>query len=427
MNKDKITKLAIGMEGGIDASKMFEVETSYDYIYLGSGESSIKKEDVAGLMKSIVESNSAAKKNELASWEAQILPCEHTLTLDQSAAAKIASKDLAKCGYCDLNTNLWICLHCGHLACGRKNFDGSGGNGHAVSHFEQTNHALVVKSGTISAEGEASVFCYLCDNNVRDDQLPSHLSILGIKVNEMTKTEKTMAEMELEANLNLTLSKAWEHGRVLIPVFGPKKTGLENIGNSCYLAAVVQCLANIPEVEQRYHKLASEHTDTCHLNPHECITCQACKLFSALVSGEYSIKKTDEIEIPSTGEKIMSDYQEGIKPRMIRQLIGKGHQEFSTNKQQDAMEYLIHFLSNLTRTEQAGQLSPITNLFEFSIEVRAQCPNCPALLISEITSKYLNLPMPLPQNFDTYGDSGKQEDMDYYANLEDSLDMYGLF
>jgi len=39
---------------------------------------------------------------------------------------------LAHCKSCDLSTNLWLCLTCGALGCGRKQPDGSGGNGHAV-------------------------------------------------------------------------------------------------------------------------------------------------------------------------------------------------------------------------------------------------------------------------------------------------------
>jgi len=48
-----------------------------------------------------------------------------------------------------------------------------------------------------------------------------------------------MKEMELEANLNLTLSKVLEEGKTLIPVFGPGLTGMINLGNSCYLNSVV--------------------------------------------------------------------------------------------------------------------------------------------------------------------------------------------
>lgn len=418
-----ITKLAIGVEGGIDANKKFEIETQHQFAFLGNGESKIAPSEVEGLIKSIIESESANKKEDIQAWENQIHPCEHTLTLDQSKSTPIASKNLAHCGLCELDANLWICLECGHLGCGRKFYDGTGGNGHALEHFTQTGHALAVKSGTISLEGNASVFCYTCDDDVDDKDLPAHLSTLGIKVEEMKKTEKTIAEISLEANLNLTLSHTFEKGKKLLPVFGPRKTGLDNIGNSCYLAAVVQCLANIPEFDRRYNQLASKHTDTCSLKPQHCLICQTCRLISGLNSGEFSIRQVEEIKIPSTGETTTAEFQDGVKPTLFRSLVGKGHSEFSTKKQQDAMEYFIHLLNCLNKTETLNQLSSLSGLFDFSIETRQSCPACAATLKSEITSKILTLPVPLPPNFETYGDTGKQEDMDYTAKIQDCIDL----
>ena len=37
-----------------------------------------------------------------------------------------------KCSRCDLTENLWLNLTDGTLLCGRRNWDGSGGNGHAL-------------------------------------------------------------------------------------------------------------------------------------------------------------------------------------------------------------------------------------------------------------------------------------------------------
>ena len=49
-------------------------------------------------------------------------------------------------------------MTCGHLGCGRKNWDGTGGNNHAVEHFESHHHPLVCKLGTITPEGTACKF-----------------------------------------------------------------------------------------------------------------------------------------------------------------------------------------------------------------------------------------------------------------------------
>lgn len=38
----------------------------------------------------------------------------------------------ATCADCDLSTNLWMCLTCGNLGCGRKVYGGSGGNEHGI-------------------------------------------------------------------------------------------------------------------------------------------------------------------------------------------------------------------------------------------------------------------------------------------------------
>lgn len=54
----------------------------------------------------------------------------------------------------------------------------------------------------------------------------------GINIAKLEKTEKTMAELNLQINLNLTLSSVIEAGRKISPVFGPGFTGMQNLGNS---------------------------------------------------------------------------------------------------------------------------------------------------------------------------------------------------
>lgn len=62
------------------------------------------------------------------------------------------------CASCELSNNLWFCLTCGALGCGRQNWDGTGGKGHALDHSKATGHSIVVKMGTITPDGNASLF-----------------------------------------------------------------------------------------------------------------------------------------------------------------------------------------------------------------------------------------------------------------------------
>ena len=124
-----------------------------------------------------------------------------------------------------------------------------------------------------------------------DDKLGEHLSVFGIDMGTQVKTEKTITEMNLEANLNLTLSKVLEEGKTLVPVFGSGLTGMENLGNSCYMNSVVQVLFNLPEFRDHYLPKADTHLNTCTNRAVDCTQCQVSKLVVGLQSGEYSQKK----------------------------------------------------------------------------------------------------------------------------------------
>jgi ubiquitin carboxyl-terminal hydrolase 5/13 len=98
---------------------------------------------------------------------------------------------------------------------------------------------VVCKLGTITPQGSASIHCYDCDDEVLDEKLKEHMGKLGIDISGLIKTEKTTTELNLEANLSLTLSKVLEEGKILVPVFGAGNTGMENLGNTCYMNSVV--------------------------------------------------------------------------------------------------------------------------------------------------------------------------------------------
>ena len=115
-----------------------------------------------------------------------------------------------------------------------------------------------------------------------------------------------------------------QDGKNLTPLFGPGYTGLKNLGNSCYMASILQVLFSIPSFYSKYYN--SNHHISCNLIPADCFHCQMEKLANGLLSGQYSIPIYDE-----DGEK---KGQDGIPPFMFKELIGKGHSEFSSMRQQ---------------------------------------------------------------------------------------------
>lgn len=279
--------------------------------------------------------------------------CEHALLLQQ---VPDSDSQADTCLKCELKTNLWKCLSCGALSCGRKQFDGSGGNGHALEHFQSTKHPLAVKLGTIAvkADGlEADIYCYSCDDLVLDPELNAHLSAIGIDANASRKTEKSTAELNLDINLTHTYAMTDSSGSELKVLSGPWLRGFTNLGNSCYLASVMQSLRNL----DRDAFLAHDHN---YLNCHspratECLACQLKKLHNGLSS------ESNEVS---------------LRPWMFKSQAAGNSSEFNSAKQQDASEFFSHLLQN--RFKRIPELASLTGNFELEMEELISCQGCGA-------------------------------------------------
>ena len=101
---------------------------------------------------------------------------------------------------------------------------------------------MTVKLGSITAEGKADIFCYTDDEEIVDPELQTHLKHWGIDIKEVVQTEKSLAEMQLDLQYKYSFNMSTSTGEPLEPVFGEGLTGLQNLGNSCYMASVVQVL-----------------------------------------------------------------------------------------------------------------------------------------------------------------------------------------
>lgn len=99
----------------------------------------------------------AERKEQVAAWTAEKKQVsEHALALQQIKSGIVIPPSGWKCAKCDKTENLWLNLTDGMILCGRKNWDGTGGNNHAVEHYKETAYPLAVKLGTITADLEAA-------------------------------------------------------------------------------------------------------------------------------------------------------------------------------------------------------------------------------------------------------------------------------
>ncbi|TFK33774.1 ubiquitinyl hydrolase [Crucibulum laeve] len=369
---------------------------------LGAASDSKAKTLIDGVMQSM----SSARQSEVKAWEEEITPCEHTLTLEQIPAGHIPASGLAHCSSCDLKENLWLCMICGSLGCGRQQFGGVSGNSHGLAHYESTGHGVSVKLGTITPEGGADIYCYKCNDAKQDPAVAQHLATFGINVQTLTKTEKNMTELQIEENLKYDFSLTGDDGKALEPVFGPGLTGLANLGNSCYMASVLQTIFSLPAFQVRYNTLAAHHAAACTESlPADCVECQMHKVADGLLSGRYSHPanfSASPNQSPAVADPLQHTsptpvFQVGIKPTGFKALIGKGHEEFSTMRQQDSEEFFSHLISVLRRDmvkhKDRSDQDP-TQIFAYATEQRLQCSECGKVRYRTDTTDVLSIPVP---------------------------------
>ena len=147
---------------------------------------------------------------------------------------------------------------------------------------------------------------------------------------------------------------------------------------SCYMASTLQALFSLKPFQTA---LKSDHTAQCtEPLPASCLQCQLLKISDGLLSGRYSVPRPHLppfVSIsPAPDEPL---FQDGLRPAMFKALIGKGHAEFATMRQQDAEEFLGHLFKTIRTDERKrgwDEHKGPTEPFRFGVEQRLQCGDC---------------------------------------------------
>ncbi|KAJ1526653.1 hypothetical protein ONE63_008237 [Megalurothrips usitatus] len=393
----KITRLAIGVDGGFDpdaSRKKYDIKDHQQIVILPDFVTiPWPNEDLPDKIKAsvngVLEAQSVTEAAELESlsgtWDGEVrVVSKHASNLLQLDNGRKIPPSGWKCEKCDLETNLWLNLTDGSILCGRKFFDGSGGNNHAVDHFHNSGYPLAVKLGTITKDGKADVYSYDEDDMVDDPLLKEHLTHWGINIANMEKTDKSMVELELSLNQKLgEWSTLTESGSQLKPLYGPGYTGLANLGNSCYLNSVMQVIFTIPDFVEKFVEEAPIIFHNIPADPSSDFSLQMAKLGTGLLSGKYSqppLEESNECE------------QEGISPVMFKNLIGR-NSDFATKRQQDAQEFFLHLVNTLERNSRNAR-NP-ADCFKFRVEERYQCTQSNKVQYQHRAEYSLPLPIPM--------------------------------
>lgn len=127
------------------------------------------------------------------------------------------------------------------------------------------------------------------------------------------------------------------------------------------------------------------------------------KLADGLLSGRYSHPRPASTgpAAPKATNPLAHDspapvFQEGVRPAGFKALVGKGHEEFATMRQQDAEEFFGHLLTVLRRhAKRAGQSqAEPTEVFAFGMEQRLECGECKRVRYRVDAADVASVPVP---------------------------------
>lgn len=158
--------------------------------------------------------------------------------------------------------DLWLCIECCHLSCGRQT------NECAIKHKDQNDHhSLVINIA------DYKIWCYECDEDIeilinsKEEEQENYKNGKNPNLDKMIKFKEKISEYTqrfLKNNKKIEnnyLKKENEHNLESKKEAANKKNtninnlflfGLVNLGNTCYFNSILQCLYSVNELTEVY-------------------------------------------------------------------------------------------------------------------------------------------------------------------------------
>uniref|UniRef100_A0A3P9II49 Ubiquitin carboxyl-terminal hydrolase n=1 Tax=Oryzias latipes TaxID=8090 RepID=A0A3P9II49_ORYLA len=247
------------------------------------------------------------------------------------------------CNVCRSNKSPWICLTCLMVHCGRYV------NGHAKKHFEdnqgpgfcqrkgdrqekeKTQHSLCMDCSSFS------VFCYRCDDFVVNDTKLGQVQKLREQLQSLENSllmgdRQRKRKFQENSALDGKLLKDGENVAL-------GATGLRNLGNTCFMNAILQSLSNIEQF-------------SCYFKELPAVALRSGKtagrrMYHTRSHGDNSVSLVEEFR--KTLCSLWQGNQTAFSPDSLFYAIWKIMPSFRGYQQQDAHEFMRYLLDHLHR------------------------------------------------------------------------------
>jgi len=274
-----------------------------------------------------------------------------------------------------------------------------------VKHFEHTQHHII----SIDCN-DLSIFCYICDNFVINAKPSEHFKKLRRILQRNQKPGFVSKHRDVKDNKHSLKSIKKVPNKL-------KLSGLRNLGNTCFMNAVLQSLSNIQIFSSPFTNMPSLENALRSAIP-KSITNND----NLLIAEE--LRKT----IILLGEKKKSV----ISPQSLFSVIWKIVPQFKGYKQQDAQEFLRYMLDRLhtelttlfprnSVSKNLSNTSLVTSLFRGVLQNEVKCLVCGTE--SKKHDPFFDLSLDIPQKYFDDNSSGENcllsECLNKFTELEE--------